>query len=44
MATTAKQWRLLRSAEDPDNQDFNAAYANVIVVSNNKYQAFVVGV
>ena len=44
MATTGKQWRLLRSAEDPDNQDFNAAYANVIVVSNNKYQAFVVGV
>ena len=44
LATTGKQWRLLRSAEDPDNQDFNAAYANVIVVSNNKYQAFVVGV
>ena len=44
LATTAKQWRILRSAEDPNNNDFNAAYANVIVVSNNKYQAFVVGV
>ena len=44
LATTGKQWRILRSAEDPNNNDFNAAYANVIVVSNNKYQAFVVGV
>jgi len=43
-ATTGKQWRILRRAEDPDNSDFNAAYANMIVVSNNKYQAFVVGV
>ena len=44
LAVSGQQWRILRSAEDPDNQDFNAAYANVIVVSNNKYQAFVVGV
>ena len=43
-ATTGKQWRILRRAEDPDNQDFNAAYANMIVVSNNKYNAYVVGV
>jgi len=44
LAVSGQQWRILRSAEDPDNQDFNAAYANVIVVSNNKYQAYVVGV
>ena len=44
LATGTKQWRILRSAEDPDNSDFNAAYANVIVVLNNKYNAFVVGV
>ena len=43
-ATTGKQWRILRRAEDPDNSDFNAAYATMIVVSNNKYQAYVVGV
>ena len=44
LAVSGLNWTVLRSAEDPDNQDFNAAYANVIVVSNNKYQAFVVGV
>ena len=43
-AVSGKQWRILRRAEDPDNQDFNAAYANMIVVSNNKYNAYVVGV
>ena len=44
LATSGKQWRILRRAEDPDNSDFNAAYANMIVVSNNKYNALVVGV
>ena len=30
----AASWRLLRSAEDPSNQDITAAYASVIVVPN----------
>ena len=30
----AASWRLLRSAEDPENQDITAAYASVIVVPN----------
>ena len=29
-----KQFRLLRSAEDPENEDATAAFASVIVVSN----------
>jgi hypothetical protein len=29
-----KQYRLLRSAEDPENSDATAAYASVIVVAN----------
>ena len=41
---TAKNWRILRSAEDPDNNDFAAGYANVIVVANCKYSQLVVGV
>ena len=30
----AASWRLLRSAEDPENQDITAAYASVVVVPN----------
>jgi len=30
----AASWRLLRSAEDPSNQDITAAYASVVVVPN----------
>ena len=41
---TAKNWRILRSAEDPDNNDFAAAFANIIVMQNCKYSQFVVGV
>jgi len=41
---TAKNWRILRSAEDPDNNDFSAAYANIIVMQNLKYSQFVAGV
>ena len=41
---TAKIWRILRSAEDPDNNDFAAAFANIIVMQNCKYSQFVVGV
>ena len=29
-----KSWRLLRSAEDPENQDITAAFASVVVVAN----------
>ena len=29
-----KQFRLLRSAEDPENEDATAAFASVVVVSN----------
>ncbi len=29
-----KQYRLLRSAEDPENDDATAAYRSVIVVAN----------
>jgi hypothetical protein len=30
----AASWRLLRSAEDPENQDITAAFASVVVVAN----------
>ena len=40
---TAKNWRILRSAEDPDNNDFSAAYANIIVMQNCKYSQLVAG-
>ena len=33
-SATASQWRLLRVAEDPENEDITAAYAKVIVVQN----------
>jgi len=38
---TAKNWRILRSAEDPDNNDFAAAFANIIVMLNCKYSQLV---
>ena len=41
---TAKNWRILRSAEDPDNNDFSAAFANIIVMQNCKYSQLVAGV
>ena len=35
---TANQWRLLRTAEDPSNNDITAAYTSVIVAHNlNQY-------
>jgi len=30
----AASWRLLRSAEDPENEDITAAFASVVVVPN----------
>ena len=33
-SATANQFRLLRSAEDPENEDATAAFASVVVVSN----------
>ena len=33
-AATANQWRVLRTAEDPDNEDITAAYCSVVVVQN----------
>ncbi len=33
-------WRLLRSAEDPENQDVSAVGCNVIVVANAKANLF----
>ena len=33
-AATANQWRLLRSAEDPENQDITAANCTFVVVQN----------
>jgi len=41
---TAKNWRILRSAEDPDNNDFASAFANIIVMQNCKYSQLVAGV
>ena len=43
IAATAKNWRILRSAEDPDNNDFAAAFANIIVMQNCKYSQLVAG-
>ena len=35
---TANQWRLIRTAEDPENNDMTAAYTSVIVAHNlNQY-------
>ena len=34
VSATANQWRLLRTAEDPENQDLTAAYTSVIVCQN----------
>ena len=32
------QWRIIRKAEDPENNDITAAYASVVVVNNlNQY-------
>ena len=28
------QWRIIRNAEDPSNNDITAAYASVVVVNN----------
>jgi len=34
----ANQWRIIRKAEDPENNDITAAYASVVVVNNlNQY-------
>jgi hypothetical protein len=33
-SANGKQFRLLRSAEDPENEDATAALASVVVVSN----------
>ena len=33
-SATSKQWRLIRVAEDPENEDITAAFAKVIVVQN----------
>ena len=44
IAASAKNWRILRSAEDPDNSDFASAFANIIVMQNCKYSQLVVGV
>jgi hypothetical protein len=38
ISPTANQWRLLRTAEDPSNNDITAAYTSVIVAHNlNQY-------
>ena len=34
VSNTANQWRLLRTAEDPSNNDITAAYTSVIVAHN----------
>jgi len=35
---TANQWRLVRTAEDPENKDISAAYTSVVVAHNlNQY-------
>jgi len=39
----AHGWAALRRAEDPDNSDFTAAYASVIVVQNLKYSQTIAG-
>ncbi len=38
VSATANQWRLIRTAEDPENNDMTAAYTSVIVAHNlNQY-------
>ena len=38
VSNTANQWRLIRTAEDPSNNDITAAYCSVIVAQNlNQY-------
>ena len=38
VSSTANQWRLIRTAEDPSNNDITAAYCSVIVAQNlNQY-------
>jgi len=38
VSDTANQWRLIRTAEDPENNDITAAYCSVIVAHNlNQY-------
>ena len=38
VSSTANQWRLIRTAEDPSNNDITAAYTSVIVAHNlNQY-------
>jgi len=38
VSDTANQWRLIRTAEDPSNNDITAAYCSVIVAQNlNQY-------
>jgi hypothetical protein len=34
VSNTANQWRLLRTAEDPSNNDITAAYTSVVVAHN----------
>jgi len=37
-SATANQWRLVRTAEDPENNDISAAYTSVVVAHNlNQY-------
>jgi len=37
-AAASKTWRLIRSAEDPENSDLTAAYCTVVVIQNlNEY-------
>ena len=33
-AATANAWRVIRTAEDPDNEDITAAYCSVVVAQN----------
>ena len=38
VSNTANQWRLIRTAEDPENNDITAAYTSVVVAHNlNQY-------
>ena len=38
VSNTANQWRLIRTAEDPENNDMTAAYTSVVVAHNlNQY-------
>ena len=43
-AANGKQFRMLRSAEDPENEDITAAFFSVIVVSNlNSFNHSIIG-